>query len=208
MMTKCVRFLGVVAALCGAGLLSMAADDEKKDNKEVVEAITKQAEEMTKKDWSAATKEGEGIAKKHMLEDIMNLMKLRRKDPKGGGFVGGVGLGTKPGAVSPDGIEAKIINLTKNPMPLATLNKQSAELIRMAEITAAIASATVHLSPVEKKMGQKDPAKWKELMKDMHGASLDLIDAVKKKDAAGVKKMANKLNGTCTECHGIFRDDK
>jgi cytochrome c556 len=57
-------------------------------------------------------------------------------------------------------------------------------------------------------MGEKDPAKWKELMKNMHASSLDLIDAVKKKDAKAVKTTANKLNGTCTECHSIFRDDK
>src|SRR5436190_24345395 len=115
---NCARFLGVVVALASACLLSVAADDEPKDNKEVVEAITKQADGMTKKDWDAASREGADIAKKHSLEDIMNLMKLRRKNPKGAGYVGGVGLGAKPGAIAPDGIEAKIINLTKNPMPL------------------------------------------------------------------------------------------
>jgi cytochrome c556 len=43
-------------------------------------------------------------------------------------------------------------------------------------------------------------------MEDMHKASDELIKALKDKKPEEVKKAANKLNGTCTECHGVFRD--
>src|SRR5262245_39366625 len=203
MKNTCIRFLGIVLALGGACLLSVAADE-----KEAVASIHKQADDMTKKDWAAASKAGEAIAKKHELEDIMYVMKLRRANPRGAGFVGGLGIGGKPGAITPDGIEAKITRMTKSPMEMGELTKETPDLVRMAEITAAIASTAVHQCPVPAAQGQKSPAKWKELSEQMHKSSLELIDALKKKNPANVKESANRLNGTCTECHSTFRDDK
>src|SRR6476620_11417397 len=112
MVMTAARFLGVVLALGGASVLSLAADERQ----EAAEAINKQANDVGKKDWSALSKQGADVAKNHELEDIMNLMKLRRKNPRGPGFVGGGGIGDMPGGILPDGIEAKIINLSKNPM--------------------------------------------------------------------------------------------
>ena len=57
-------------------------------------------------------------------------------------------------------------------------------------------------------MGKKDPAKWKAMTKDMYESSQELIKALKAKDTNAIKTAANKLNGTCTDCHGDFRDDK
>jgi mevalonate kinase len=190
--------LGVAVALLGGfGLLSVYAQD-----KEVTESITKLAGDSTKKSWADLTKDGAAVAKKHELVDIMNLFKLRKTGAKTSGW----GVGEKPGGISPDGIEAKIINMTKNPMPDATLAKQQADLIQMAERVKGIAAATIHQCPVPAKQGAKDPAKWKEWMEEMNKASDELIKALKDKKPEEVKKAANKLNGTCTECHGVFRD--
>ena len=199
MSSNYTRALGVVLALGGGALLSMAAQD-----KAVVETIEKQADDVGKKDWAELSKQGEAVAKKHELMDIMNLMKLRNAPGK----VKGMGVGKEPNKIKPDGIDAKIINMSRNPMAQALLNREQPDLIRMAQITAAIASATVHQCPVDKKMGDKDPAVWKKGMEDMHKASLEFIEALKKKDPMTVQKAAFKLRGTCTDCHNIFRDSQ
>ncbi len=193
------RLMILGAALVLAGGLALAADDEKP-----ADVINKQADKVGKSDWETASKAGADIAKKHELLDVMNLLKLRNPAAK----VQGMGVGKVPGAIKPDGIEAKIISLTKVPMIKATLEKQQADLIRMAEITAAIASVATHQPTVTEKQGKKDPKVWKELSKDMYESSKELIKALKDKDPVAVKNTANKLNGTCTECHSIFRDDK
>ncbi len=186
------RLMILGAALVLAGGLALAADDEKP-----ADVINKQADKVGKSDWETASKAGADIAKKHELLDVMNLLKLRNPAAK----VQGMGVGKVPGAIKPDGIEAKIISLTKVPMIKATLEKQQADLIRMAEITAAIASVATHQPTVTEKQGKKDPKVWKELSKDMYESSKELIKALKDKDTVAVKNTANKLNGTCTECH-------
>lgn len=190
--------LGVVAALLGGfGLLSVYAQD-----KAVVESVGKLAGDASKKSWADLSKDGSAVAKKHELVDVMNLFKLRKVGAKTSGW----GIGEKPGAITPDGIEAKIINMTKNPMAPAILAKQQADLIQMAERVAAIAAASVHQCPEPVKKGAKDPAKWKEWTEDMYKGSQDLIKALKDMKPDEVKKAANKLNASCTECHGVFRD--
>jgi len=41
----------------------------------------------------------------------------------------------------------------------------------------------------------------------MKTSSLELADAAKAKNAAGVQKAAKKLQDSCTKCHDVFRDD-
>jgi hypothetical protein len=191
------RALGVVLALGSAALLSTAGED-----KEVVGTINKQADAVGKMDWKALSGQGDALAKKHELTDIMNIMKPRNSPGK----VKGVGIGPKPGAITPDGIDAKIIKMSNLLLPPATLDMEQKDLIRMAQITAAIASVSVHQCTVEKKMGDKDPAKWKEWMELMNSSSLELIDALNKKNPDAVRVAAKKLRSSCTECHSVFRD--
>lgn len=190
--------LGVVVALLGGfGILSVYAQD-----KVVTESVGKLAGDSSKKSWADLSKDGSAVAKKHELVDVMNLFKLRKVGAKTSGW----GVGEKPGTIMPDGIEAKIINMTKNAMAPATLTKQAPDLIQMAERVAAIAAATIHQCPEPVKKGAKDPAKWKEWMEDMYKGSQELSKAVKAMKPDDVKKAANKLNASCTECHGVFRD--
>ena len=114
--------------------------------------------------------------------------------------------GPKPNVVKPDGIEAFIINLEKRAPPKAALDKQGADLERMAYISAAIAEIAIYKCPVEKKQKDKDPVKWKQWSEEMRDASLELADAFKAKDAAAIKKAGKKLNDSCTNCHGVFRE--
>jgi len=206
MSSKFVRFFGVTLLLGCATLFAVGQDAK------TAESIEKQADDAAKKDWSELSKQGQALAKAKDLDlsEVMNLFKTRKLGP--GGAVdpktSGLGVGKVPGAIKPDGIEAKIINMSKNPMAPATLAKEQADIIRLAERTAAIASVAVHQCPVEKKMGEKDPAKWKMWMEEMHKASVDMIKAAKDKKPVDLRNATKRAYTTCTECHAVFRDDK
>jgi hypothetical protein len=188
---------GIVAALLvGFGVLSVYADEP-----EVVTAIRKQADSVSKKNWADLSKDGAAIAKKHELIDVMTLMKLRKPGAK----TSGLGVGATPGATKPDGIEAQIISLSKNGPPAMMTPKQRGELIHTAELAAAIASTSYHQCTVDRKMGAMDPADWKKWSQDMYGASQELIKALQAKDAMKVKTAATTLNKACTDCHAVFR---
>jgi Cytochrome C' len=133
------------------------------------------------------------------LEGVMNLLRLRSK--------GGLGFGLKPpaGAATADGIEAKVMGLAKRPLPAADLKKQADDIVRSAHILAAVSEVSDLHTP-KKKMGDKDPKDWTTWTKDMRDASLQLAEAAKKNDPAAVKAAASKLNSSCNNCHGTFRD--
>lgn len=198
-MKKLAVVLGVALA-AGTGLVAVRAQSE--EAKAAAAAIQKQADDTSKKSWDELSATGKELARKHELLDVMNLLKLRKTDAK----VSGLGVGVKPGAISPDGIEAKIISLTKRPLDAAKLSKESADIARMADITAAVASVTIHQCPIEKKMGPKDPADWKKWMEEMYKGAQDLSKAARAKDAAAIKTAANRLDTSCKDCHAVFRD--
>jgi hypothetical protein len=195
-MRKLIGLSLCAVLILGTGLKVLALADEP-----TAAAIQKLADDVSKTKWEELSKTGADVAKKTELEPVMDLLKLRRPGAK----VQGLGVGKVPGAIMPDGIEAKIINLRSNPTVAA---RDQVDLIRMVEITAAVAATAVHQCPVETKMGQKDPATWKQLSKDMYDGSQDLIKALKANKPGEIKAAAFKLSGSCTNCHQIFRDDK
>jgi hypothetical protein len=207
-----LRFLviGTAALAFGfwvlAGVGSGVADDkkDKKDKKDKGpnEELRKIADAFEKGDLAAAKTQGKAVADKSELEDVMHLFSPRKADGEGG-----EGIGTKPGAIKPDCIEVKIQYLGKRVAP-QELKNDNAALQRMAFITAAVAEVAQHKCPVDKKTGEKDPAKWKKWTEEMRESALELAKAVKASDAMAVKKTALRLDGTCRNCHGVFRDDK
>ena len=197
-MRKHARLLaaGVAAVVCGFGFLAAtgsAADDKDRA------AIRKVADAFEKGDPAAAKSQAKAIADKAELEDVMHLLALRK--------MGGEGIGPKPDVVKPDGIEAKIQGLGKRVMA-AELKSNGPALERAAYITAAIAEIAQYKCPVKQKTGMKDPKQWTAWTEEMRDSALDLAKAVKAGDGMAVKKAATKLDGTCRNCHGVFRDDK
>jgi hypothetical protein len=194
-MSRTVRNLGVAIGLTVALGVVAAADD--KEKKAALEKVVKLAGAVEKKDKAAV----QGLVndlKKAELLDVMTALKLRKN--------GGLGIGDKEGAVTPDGIEAKLIGMAKKPMGKSELDKQAADLEKAAYVMAGIADVAVHKCPVQKKQGEKDPAAWKKWCDEMRDGSLELAAALKKKDETAVKNAAAKVNSSCNNCHGIFRD--
>jgi len=185
--------LAVGAWSVGGGTGTAAA------GKKVAEAIQKLADTLAKPDVASAKKDAESLAKSIELDSVMDLFKLRSKE--------GLGIGSKPGAITPDGIEAKVIALAKaKPLAEKDLDAQSEGLTQAGYIVAAVGLVAQHKCPVTKKMGDKDPKKWQEWTGDMHKGALDLAAAAKAKKPAELKAVATKLNSTCNNCHSVFRD--
>ena len=143
---------------------------------------------------AAGSGDAAAIAKKNELGEVMHLFKPRNKK--------GYGVG-KPGEVTPDGIELKIIALGKKAPAKGDLSKQADALEELAKRTAAIGDIT---GAYESPKGAAKNAAWKKLAQDMKASSQDLAKAVKSGDPDKVKVAANKLNSVCNDCHADFRD--
>jgi cytochrome c556 len=163
--------------------------------------VQKVADALDKGDTEQAKKLAADVAKSHDdLGDIMSLMQIRRANSKKPVF----GIGAKAGAMTPDGIEAKIIALSKK-VDARQLDKESMALVEMANRVQAIAEVANAKAP-EKDEGQKKKKDWLEWTSEMEKAAKALGDAAKEKKAPAVKSAAVKLNSTCNNCHGVFRD--
>jgi hypothetical protein len=167
----------------------------------VREAVDKVADALAKGDSAQASSMASDIAKSNELEDVMNLMGLRKPTSKKPVF----GVGDAPGAISPDGIEAKIIAMARKAPTGAQLNKESVALVQMGNRVAAIALIAKAKVP-EKDEGQKKKKDWMEWSSDLEKAAKDFTEAAKEKKGAEVKAAASKLNSACSSCHGVFRD--
>jgi hypothetical protein len=189
---------GVVLAL-GVCLLSAVGPGraDEKEKKDIIDAVNKMADSFQKGDKDALKKQTEDLCKGAPLEGIMELLKLRTKD--------GLGVGAKPGAIQPDGIEAKVQALAKKELTAQDLTQQAADLEKMAYIIGAVSQAADYNTP-KKKVGEKDPKDWKSWTDDMQSATGDLAKAIKAKNPKDIKTAASKLNGSCNNCHGVFRD--
>jgi hypothetical protein len=189
-----------ITLVVGTGLIvggsrSWAADDE---DKEIAEAVRKIAKAVAANKPDEAKKEAEAlVAKTKDLGDVMNMFKARKN--------GGLGIGPKPGAIMPDGIEAKVIALAKKKLTAAEVKNHAPDLEQMGHDIAAISYVGDVHTP-KKKVAAKDPKDWTKWMDEMRKGANDLSKAAKAQDATGIKNAAMKANASCSNCHGVFRD--
>jgi hypothetical protein len=179
---------GFWVAMTGA-----AADDDPKTT------IPKIAAAIEKNAAADAQKQAADLAKKAEIEDVMHVFSLRRSK--------GLGVGTTPDAIKPDGIEAKIMDLAKKPLDAKKLAEEADALVHMGYIAAAVGEVA-HAKPPEKDEGKKKKSDWLKWSKAMNEAAKEFASAVKdKKSPADVQKAALKLNASCTNCHTVFKDE-
>jgi hypothetical protein len=188
--------LGMVALTAGLGLwVSMsgaAADDDAKAT------VSKIAAALEKDDKADAQKQAAALASKAEIEDVMHVFSLRRSK--------GLGVGSKPGTIMPDGIEAKIMDMAKKPMDAKKLAEEADALVQMGYVAAAVGQVA-HAKPPEKDEGKKKKSDWLKWSKAMNEAALEFATTVKGKKPADVHKAALKLNASCTNCHTVFKDE-
>jgi hypothetical protein len=180
-------------ALLGLGLWVVGQANGRTDEKETKEAIMKLIEAM-KKDPNGAKKLAEEMAKKDMLEEVMNMFKPRAK--------GGLGFNPKDDAKK-DGIELKLQNIARTAPAKMDLQNQTADYNRMIEVIQAVAEVASY-APAPKG-GKKGPKEWKQYSDELKKGLKELGDSVKSGDPAKVKAAANNVNSACNNCHTDFR---
>ncbi len=191
------------AGLLALGLWSMTAysqdDDDKKAIKEAQEAVLKLVDSMNGKQSDVKSQMDSMRKKFEELKPIMWVYKSRKKL--------GIGMG-KNGA---DDIEVTIGKIgsstSKAKLTPKKLAEMKADLIKAGELSKAVAEVSdLYAEQYAKKEAAK-VAKWKGYTKEMKKGGNELIEAVKSDDIAKVKKAANNLSASCTNCHSDFRND-
>ncbi len=201
------KVLAAPAALLALGLVFLTgsqADDEK-DLKAPLNKLVKTAAD--KPDFEKVKDAGANFAKANNIEndnikDVMDFLGKRDvTDKKAVGW----GIGKVPGAIKPDGIELKLRELAKVKMSKAQVEKESEALTEMANRIAAVGSVAIASAP-KKKLPDKDPKDWKKWSEEMVKSTRDFEKAVQGGKPDAIKTAAMKLNSSCVECHGSFRD--
>lgn len=181
--------LGLVAL--GAGFF-VAGLGRAGDDKVAKDGILKIADAIAKgEDGAAAAK---ALAKKlEEIDEVMNLMRPRK------GAKGGLGVGDKAGAIQPDGIELKLVQMGRDAPSQAAADKQAKALEKMAHIVTAIAEVAIAKPPKAK------AKEWIRYAKEMREAAPKLAEAAKAKAPAELKKAAAAINAACNNCHTAFK---
>ena len=131
------------------------------------------------------------------LNDWMYLLKLRR--------AGGFGFTAKPGQQpNADGIEARLLGLSRKALTPNELETQADDIVRLANAGAVIGQVTAAFTPT-KPDPKQDPKVWRQTQEDMVKFSLALAAAARKKDAKETMAAAKGLNTSCKDCHEVFR---
>jgi hypothetical protein len=188
--------VGAVAILLSGNVQAVDPEEIAAAQKKVLEIADDVA---GKKNDDAEKKAGEYVKKNvkdyKELEAAMKIMALRDN--------GGFGYGPK-GKFSPDGIEAKLINLGRKQLNDKQMGDELEALAKSANIIIAVSDMAL-VTPV-KKVGGKNPDDFKKWAQDMKDAATQLSDAVGKKDPKAIKEASEKLNTSCTDCHNKFKN--
>jgi hypothetical protein len=192
-----------VIALAGIGRTVAADDEEIVVPKKTLETVNKMADDIAK--GNKVDKTADMFFKDNGKEPLKKTMWIFKERDKGG--KGGLGIGAKPGAFDPDGIEAFILNqIGPSPKMKLNLKNDAADLTRLADITLAMAEIAGKFAP-ENSVGKKTPKAWNDYNDEMKKAATQLKDAVKANNNADVKKAFLALAASCNHCHTTFRED-
>src|SRR5262245_23827590 len=116
------------------------ADD---DDKEIRDALLKIAAAIKSGGEAGAKKQAAALAKKiEEINEVMDYMSSRKFDKKKKKYVGGLGVGEKPGTIEPDGIELMVIHLDEKGLGDA-LAKEKPALKQMTYVIAAISEVAI-----------------------------------------------------------------
>ena len=118
---------------------------------------------------------------------------------------GGLGIGSTPDAIKPDGIEQKFIAIGKSKKGLSKsdLSTQAEALANAAAVTKAIGEVTIHYAD---KDGKKNPTKWKQYVTEMQKAATDFLPRPRRATGRGSRRRWARSTTGCINCHSDFRD--
>ncbi len=195
--------VGAVVLTLGFWFLAAGNSGAADDKGDMRALVQKLADTIAKGDAEQAKTLAAELAQHADLEAVMYLMKKRENKGKAKGYFG---VGKEAGSIQPDGIEAKIINLSKRPVSDKQLDKESEALVEMAYRLAAVAEIA-KAKPSEKANNAAKKKDWADYADSMRKGAGELAEGAKEKKAPAIKDAASKINSSCNNCHGSFRDD-
>jgi hypothetical protein len=139
-----------------------------------------------------------------IVEDLGDIMIYFKTKEKGGEGLHPSLQSTPPLKGALNGVEAKIAALRKKELTPEKMKKERDEIIILAGKTGTIGAVTYSYAP-ERKVGQKDPATWRELALKMRDAAAEVLEAARANDTKALQRAADNLDTSCTQCHSIFR---
>jgi hypothetical protein len=193
----------LLVAYRDAGLkLAKAASEGKNADKQELKRL---AADLTKVKGNGR-RNGAFIPLRDSLDDEADVMLPFKVVSKGGdGLSKNLQTNQKlKGALN--GIEEKIRQLGGKKLPANRIDVEAKDLVLLAYKIAAIANLTHAWAP-KNDNGKKKRQDWLDWSQEMRQHALDLAQAARKKDAAGVNEMAQKLNSNCNNCHGVFKPE-
>ena len=194
MSTRTRIWLGGIGLLTLGLLLHVAGDGTAQED--FKGPILKIAGLIEKGDTTGAKAMAKTLAKKvEDMDDVMGVFKPRTKK--------GVGVGAKPGAIQPDGIELQLNKISRDAPSQNAANKDAAGFEKMSYVIAAVAE--VAMAKLPKDDGKKKAKDWLKWSKEMREAAPDLATAAKSKSPAEIQKAAMKINNACNSCHSVFK---
>jgi len=173
-----------------------AEDDDPKATKKAGEAVNKLIGQLDARDVSDQAK---AIAKANEIERVMRQFKTRKD--------GGMGVGeARPPVGVKDGIELALMDFAGKSPNAGTLKANQADLMKMAQVSRAVAEINAHYTPPKTKMKGVQPSDYKKWNDEMRSSSKELEDAIKAANPAKVEEASKKLTASCISCHSGFRD--
>ena len=198
---RCASFavLSLIACLLAVPVTRSRDDDDAADIKEA----QKVSDRLRKLVDAVADGRAKDVSdlKKPVSDttDLKHIMWAAYKPRAKGGF----GANPKAGG-SGEGIERRLDRLGAKGITAGQLDRESADLIRIAQVAQAMAEIAETHTP-QQDMPNKPIAKWVKFNAQQKQSAQDLIDAVKANKPKDVQAAAAKLYGSCTGCHGVFR---
>jgi hypothetical protein len=113
----------------------------------------------------------------------------------------GLGVEPPPKDANVDGLEAALRLIAARP---DALSLKPDELARVGYQAAVLAQFIGSVAP-ERKVGARDPEKWRQWSDEMREAGLELAAAARDQKADAVRAAARKINDGCASCHRVFR---
>ncbi len=111
------------------------------------------------------------------------------------------GLGVGPPADN-DGIEAKLIALSKRPLTPAQLKKEGPDLAKMAAVIRAVAQVSSAYAPPNRGLDTH----WRTYTASLDTEAEGLARAVAAGSPAALRKAADGVNNACARCHTVYRE--
>jgi hypothetical protein len=190
-----VLLAAAVAVLSGPAL--GADDDDPKATKKAGQEVLKLVGGLDK---PGVEDQAKAIAKANEIERVMRQFKTRKD--------GGMGVGANGPKIlgMPDGYELAIIAMAKKSPSAADLKANQEDLLKMAQVSQAIAEINYNYKVPKPKKPGVVPANYKQWNDEMKASSKELADAIKASDPKKVEAAATKLTAACNNCHTGFRD--